>query len=72
MSIRKFYFDKKFAVAVLSVAIPLMMQQLITCSVNLIDNLMVGQLGDIAIGGVAAVNRFYMIATYGTNGLIAA
>ena len=49
-----------------------MMQQLITSSVNLVDNLMVGQLGDAALGGVAAVNRFYIIATYGTNGVLAA
>ena len=70
MSIRKFCFDKEFAKIVLAIAIPLMIQQLITSSVNLIDNLMVGQLGDIAVGGVAAVNRFYIIATYGTNGLI--
>ncbi len=70
LSIKKFCFDKEFSKIVLAIAIPLMLQQLITCSVNLIDNLMVGQLGDIAVGGVAAVNRFYIIATYGTNGLI--
>lgn len=70
LSIRKFCFDKEFAKIVLAIAVPLMIQQLITSSVNLIDNLMVGQLGDIAVGGVAAVNRFYIIATYGTNGLI--
>ncbi len=68
----KFIGDKAFMKAALVVAVPLMLQQLITGSVNLIDNLMVGQLGDYAIGGVAAVNRYYMIATFGTNGLVAA
>lgn len=58
--------------AVLAVAIPLMLQQLIASSVNLVDNLMVGMLGDAAIGSVAAVNRYYMIALYGTIGLCAA
>ena len=69
---RKFICDKPFMKAVLAVAIPMMLQQVIASSVNLVDNLMVGQLGDAAIGAVAAVNRYYMIALYGTNGLTAA
>lgn len=68
--ISKFIGDKKFYKAVLTVAIPLMIQQLISSSVNLVDNMMVGQLGDAALGGVAAVNRFYMIANFGTMGVI--
>lgn len=68
--ISKFIGDKKFYKSVLIVAIPLMIQQLISSSVNLIDNMMVGQLGDAALGGVAAVNRFYMIANFGTMGVI--
>ncbi len=70
--ISKFIADKKFYKMVMIIAIPLMMQQLITSSVNLVDNLMVGQLGDAALGGVAAVNRYYLIATFGTNGFLAA
>lgn len=69
---KKYFGGKEFYKLVLTLAIPLMFQQLITSSVNLVDNLMVGQLGDIALGGVASVNRFYMIATFGTNGLLAA
>jgi len=46
-----------------------MLQQLITSSVNLLDNLMVGQLGDAAIAGVAAANRYYMIANFGIFGV---
>ncbi len=65
----KYIGNKAFYIAVLTVAIPLMFQQLITSSVNLIDNLMVGQLGDAAIGGVAAINRFYLIAQFGIIGI---
>ena len=72
MNLKKYIGDKTFYKTALAVAIPLMFQQLITSSVNLIDNLMVGQLGDAALGGVAAVNRYYMIATFGTNGILAA
>lgn len=61
--------NKDFYKKALLIALPLMFQQLITSSVNLLDNLMVGQLGDAAIAGVAAANRFYMIATFGIFGI---
>lgn len=63
--------DKKFQKAVMLIAVPLMMQQLVVSSVNLIDNLMVGQLGDVALSGVSMANRFYMIVWAGVNGMIA-
>ena len=63
--------DRKFQKTVLMIAVPLMLQQLIVSSVNLIDNLMVGQLGDMALSGVSMANRFYMIVWAGVNGMIA-
>lgn len=72
MNLKKYIGDKTFMKTTLAVAVPLMFQQLVTSSVNLIDNMQVGQLGDAALGGVAAVNRYYMIATFGTNGVLAA
>ncbi len=68
----KFKFDKEFLLDVLKIAVPLMLQQLIVSSVNLVDNLMVGFLGDSAMGGVSAVNKFYMIANFATFGMSAA
>lgn len=70
--LKSWLFDKDFYKQVLVVALPLMLQQVIMSSVNLIDNLMVGQLGDAAIGGVGVVNRYYMIANFGANGFVAA
>jgi len=61
--------NKQFYLSVLVIAVPFMLQQLITSSVNLLDNLMVGQLGDAAIAGVAAANRYYMIANFGIFGV---
>jgi putative MATE family efflux protein len=61
--------NKAFYIKVLSVAVPFMLQQLIGSSVNLLDNLMVGQLGDAAIAGVAAANRFTMIAMFALFGI---
>jgi putative MATE family efflux protein len=68
----KFIGTKAFYKQVLIVAIPLMLQQLVTSSVNLLDNLMVGQLGDASLSGVAVTNRFFMIAIFGTFGVLAA
>ena len=68
----KYFGDKKFNFKVLMIALPIMLQNLVTTSVNLVDSLMVGQLGDAAIGGVAAVNRFYMIMSFGVTGFVSA
>ncbi|NCB33301.1 MAG: MATE family efflux transporter [Erysipelotrichia bacterium] len=70
--LQKFVCSRKFMKSVLAVAVPLMVQQVIASSVNLVDNLMVGLLGDAALGSVAAVNRYYIVALFGANGLCAA
>lgn len=62
-------FDKAFARKAIVLAIPLMLQSFVSVAVNLVDNLMVGALGDAAIGSVAAVNKYYMIASFAINGL---
>lgn len=69
---RKYIANKHFYFEVLAVAIPMMLQNLVTTCVNIVDSLMVGQLGDAAVSGVAAVNRFYMIGNFGTMGVAAA
>ncbi len=66
---KKILKHKSFYISVLVIAVPMMLQSLITSSVNLVDNLMVGVLGDAAIGSVAAVNRYYMIADFAAMGL---
>lgn len=68
----KYFANKHFYLEVLAVAIPMMLQNLVTTCVNIVDSLMVGQLGDAAVSGVAAVNRFYMIGNFGTMGVAAA
>jgi len=69
INLKKIKTNKTFYLHVLSLAVPFMLQQLIGSSVNLLDNLMVGQLGDAAIAGVASANRFYLIATFAIFGL---
>ena len=69
---KKYFGDFKFIYSVLIIAIPIMLQNLIQTSVNLVDSLMVGQLGDAVIGGVSAVNRYFLILNGGLFGLTGA
>ncbi|MCD8574543.1 MAG: MATE family efflux transporter [Erysipelotrichaceae bacterium] len=69
---KRFIAPSQFYKNVLVVAIPFMLQQLITSSLNLVDNLMVGQLGGIALGGVAITNRFFMVGIFATFGVTGA
>lgn len=69
---KKFIGSKAFYKSILIVALPLMAQQIITTAINLLDNLMVGQLGDAALGGVAVSSRYFMISIYSTIGVLSA
>lgn len=51
----------KFYKETLSIALPIMAQQFITTFVNLIDNIMIGSIGNIALTSVTVANRFYLI-----------
>ncbi|MBI9009215.1 MAG: MATE family efflux transporter [Tenericutes bacterium] len=53
--------DKSFYKRLIAVALPIVVQQLITSSVQLVDNIMVGSLGELAIDSVAVVNQLYFI-----------
>lgn len=69
MSLRKkFIGDKAFYKMILAVAIPMIVQNMITSFVNLLDNIMVGQMGTAQMSGVAIANQLmfvYNLATFG-------
>ena len=70
-AMKKIFADKKFYKRVLIIAFPIILQQLLTSSVQLVDNLMVGTLGELAIGAVSVVNQLYfvvIIVTFGAMG----
>ncbi len=58
---KKFIGDKAFYKETISIALPIMVQQFITSFVNLIDNIMIGSIGGIALTAVTVSNRFYLI-----------
>ena len=58
---KKFIGDKKFYRMVLTLVVPIVIQQGITNLVNLLDNVMVGGLGTESISAVAIVNQILMV-----------
>mgnify|MGYP003307556937 CR=1 FL=1 len=53
--------DKDFYRSLVVFALPIAAQQLISVGVNMADNVMLGQLGEIAMSGVSQANNFIMI-----------
>ncbi len=57
----KFFGPGKFYIKALSIAVPIMLQQLIQSMVSLVDNFMVSGLGDIAMSGVNVAGQVMFI-----------
>lgn len=61
MVLKKYFGDKAFYRMILTIAVPIMIQNGITNFVSLLDNIMVGNLGTEAMSGVSIVNQFVFI-----------
>ena len=59
--IKRYFGDKNFYKSVFAVALPIMLQNGITQFVNLLDNIMVGQVGTEPMSGVAIVNQLLFV-----------
>lgn len=59
--LKKYFGDRKFYKMVLLLAIPIMIQNGITNFVNMLDNVMVGQLGTEAMSAVSIVNNLLFV-----------
>ncbi len=58
---KKFIGDRAFYKRVITVTLPILIQNVITNFVSLIDNIMVGQLGTEQMSGVAVVNQLLFV-----------
>lgn len=58
---RQLFRDKHFYGTLLSLAIPIMIQNLISSCLNMIDTFMIGQLGEVAIAAVGSSNQFFFL-----------
>lgn len=54
-------FNKESFKIYLTMVIPLTLQNLVTSSVNLLDNLMIGSLGEVELAGVAMANKVFFV-----------
>ncbi|MBR6090042.1 MAG: MATE family efflux transporter [Anaerolineaceae bacterium] len=61
MFLSEIFRDKEYLRKLTVVAFPLILQQVITYSVNLLDTMMIGSFGDIPLAAVNLVNQFYLI-----------
>ncbi|MGN0317315.1 MAG: MATE family efflux transporter [Lachnospira sp.] len=59
--IRKYIGDKQFYIYVLGIIVPMIVQNLITNFVSMLDNIMVGQVGTAQMSGVSIVNQFMFV-----------
>ncbi|MEG2338914.1 MAG: MATE family efflux transporter, partial [Clostridium sp.] len=56
--------DKKFYKMLIFLAIPICLQNLITSSVNMVDTLMVGRLGEVEIAAVGVSNQIFFLFNF--------
>lgn len=61
MNLRSFIGDRAFYRKLFAVLIPILIQNLITNFVSLLDNIMVGQVGTEPMSGVAIVNQLFFV-----------
>jgi putative MATE family efflux protein len=53
-----------FMLSLITIAVPVALQNLLSSSVNLLDNLMIGQLGDSAIAGLGIANQVFFLMLF--------
>ncbi len=56
-----FYKDKFFFPRLISLAAPILLQNLLSSSLNFIDVFMVGQLGETALAAIGSANQFFFV-----------
>ena len=70
MKIKKMFGNWSFYKTLILIALPIVLQQVISQFVNLLDNLMVGQLGTADIDAVSIANQFIFIFNLAIFGAI--
>lgn len=58
---KKFFGDRRFYASVMAIAIPIIIQNVITNFVSMLDNIMVGSVGTAPMSGVAIVNQLLFV-----------
>lgn len=61
MSLTSLFNDKKFLKTLFKLALPIALQNLILSSLNLVDTIIIGGLGEYAIAGVGIANQYFFL-----------
>lgn len=61
--------DKSFYQRLFVIAVPVIVQSLITTGVNMVDNIMLGQLTETALSGASQANQFIGLFTFAIMGI---
>lgn len=61
MSLTSLFNDKKFLKTLFNLALPIALQNLILSSLNLVDTIIIGGLGEYAIAGVGIANQYFFL-----------
>jgi len=71
---KKDYFlgDKAFYRSVIAIALPIIIQQTVTNAVNLLDNIMVGRVGELEYSAVGIINQLMVIVNLSLFGALSA
>lgn len=54
-----FYHDKTFSATLLKIAIPIILQNFISSSLNMIDTIMIGRVGTVELAAVGVATQFF-------------
>ncbi len=61
MNLLNLFADKTFIKRALKLALPMALQNLISSSLNLIDNIIIGGMGEVAIASVGLANQYFFL-----------
>lgn len=61
--------SNKFLLSIITLVIPITIQSLISSSLNMVDNLMIGSLGESSIASVGMVNQYFFVFMLALSGI---
>lgn len=61
--------SNKFLISIITLVIPITIQSLISSSLNMVDNLMIGSLGESSIASVGMVNQYFFVFMLALSGI---
>ena len=61
--------DKKFYKHLFIIAMPIALQNLITSSLNMLDTMMIGKIGEVELASVGIANQYYFLFSLLTSAI---